>query len=73
MAITILDFDDALEQNKVLLSEVMQEFNKEFYAPIVDMQLGQVWKGLPDELKLQLRQSDKNTVDKLEKLFGGGV
>lgn len=73
MPITILDFDDAYEQNKALLSEVVQEFGKEFYAPVVDAQLSQVWKSLPDELKLQLRQTDKATVDKMEKLFNGGA
>ena len=73
MPITILDFDDAMEQNKALIGDVMQEFNREFYAPVVDIQLGQVWRGLPDDLKLQLRQSDKQTVDKLEKLFNGGI
>lgn len=69
--INILDLDDIEMGGKAQIEQAMDEINQEFFAPLADMQIGEMWKGMAPEIKLMLRQENKAAVEKMEKRFGG--
>lgn len=71
MPLTILDFDDGIQQAKNAVTDAMEEFQKEYYAPLVDMQVAKLWQSIPDGIKLQMRQTHKGQMDRLERKLGG--
>lgn len=71
MKFNILDLDDAMLNGQAKLDQMFSEIEKDFMAPIAEMQIAAAWKEMPDEIKLALRKKDKKAVDKLDKKFGG--
>lgn len=71
MPLNILDFDDVMLEAQAKLSEMLEEFDKEFYAPLAEAQVGEAWNKMPGETKLLLRKVNKAAVDQLDRDFGG--
>lgn len=69
--INILDLDDVMMGGKAEIESVMEEAEREFYAPLGDMQIAEMWQKMSPEIKLLLRQENKAAVEKLEKKLGG--
>lgn len=71
MSFSILDLDDAMLEGKAELSEIFEEAKKEFYGPVLDTEIAEMWQGIPDEMKLLLKQVNPNAVKKVDRRFGG--
>lgn len=71
MPLNILDLDDVMLGSQAKLSEMLEEFSKEFYAPLAEAQVGEAWKKMPEEMKVLLRNQNRAAVDQLDRDFGG--
>lgn len=71
MPFSILDLDDAMLEGKVQLQEIFEEAQRDFYGPVLDTEISEMWQGLPDEMKLLLKKINPAAVKKIEQRFGG--
>lgn len=69
--LNVLDLDDVVLNSKAKLDGYAKDFQKEYFAPLIDTQIAEMWQKIPDEIKMMLRQENKKAVDKLEKKLGG--
>jgi len=69
--LNILDLDDVMMNGKAKLDSYKRDFEKQYYAPLVEMQMAEMWQNMPDEIKLQLRQENKQAFNRLDKKLGG--
>jgi len=71
MSINILDLDDAMLEGNAKLQEMMDEIQKDFFQPLLDTEISEMWQGIPDDMKMLLKQVNPEEVKRVEKRFGG--
>jgi hypothetical protein len=71
MPFSILDLDDAMLEGKAQIEDIFNEAQQEFYGPVLDTEIAQMWQGIPDEMKLLLKQINPQAVKKVDQKFGG--
>ena len=71
MPFSILDLDDAMLEGKAQIKDIFEEAQRDFYGPVLDTEIAQMWQGIPDEMKLLLKQINPQAVKKVDQKFGG--
>ena len=72
MPFSILDLDDAMLEAKAELADIFAEAEQEFYGPVLDTEVSEMWQKIPDEMKLLLKQINPKEVKRVDRKFGGG-
>ena len=58
-------------EGKAQIEDIFNEAQQEFYGPVLDTEIAQMWQGIPDEMKLLLKQINPQAVKKVDQKFGG--
>jgi len=72
MPVNIGHAEEAWLNAETLITEWMQDFIREWYRPVAEMQIGMLLKTLPDEVKVQLQAMNPEAYDVLMKSYMGG-
>ena len=72
MSTNIGHAEEAWLNAEALIKEWMQDFIKEWYRPVAEMQLGLLLSTLPDEVKVQLEMMNPEAYQALMKSYMGG-
>jgi len=71
MPFNILDLDDAMLEGKAELEDIFDEAQQEFYGPVLETEMAEMWQGIPDEMKLLLKSINPQAVKKADRKHGG--
>ena len=71
MPFSILDLDDVMLEAKVQLEEIFKSAEQEFYGPVLDTEISQMWQDMPDQMKMLLKQVNPEEVKRVDRRFGG--
>lgn len=72
MPLDITHIDDAFLTGKNKLREFEKRWQQQFYKPVIDAQIGQMWQELPSEFKALALDTNPTAAKKIEQKFGGG-
>jgi hypothetical protein len=68
---SILDLDNAMLEGKAQLAEIFEEAQRGFFGPVLDTEIAETWQGIPEQMKLLLKQVNPQAVKKIDQRFGG--
>ena len=71
MQFNILDLDDAMLEGNAELMDIFDEAQQEFFGPVLETEIAETWQGIPDEMKLLLKNINPQAVKKIDHKFGG--
>jgi len=71
MPFSILDLDDAMLEGKAQIEDIFNEAQQEFYGPVLDTEIAQMWQDMPDQMKMLLKQVNPEEVKRVDRRFGG--
>lgn len=72
MPLNITHVDDAELAGKNKVKDFEKQFNQQFFGPVIDAGLSQMWQELPDPIKAAVLQANPQAAKRINKRFGGG-
>ena len=70
MAVNITHVDNAKLVGKNKAADMMNQWQQQFYQPIVEAQIAQMWQQMPDELKMAALAMNPEAAKRIDKKYG---